>query len=740
MKLKENDSGKTGKASWPQIARALILGVAFTILTALSLTLEIGPGEQIALKEGDVSPYDIRAPREITYISEVLTEEARNRAEAAVEAIYDPPEIAVARRQLSKAQAILDFIDAVRQDPYASEEEKASWLEAIAEVSLPRKVITTFLTLEESRWQRVAEEVKAVLDRAMRTEIRENQLAEVKRRIPAMVSWQLEEDEAAAVVALVGELIRPNAFYNAKKTEEARRAAREKVKPVNRTIEKGEIIVRAGDVVGPLEMEALEVLGLKKSKRDWRKLAGPILLALTLNVAMGLYCSLAFPKLLTSLRFLYLLFALSTVFLIAAKLMIPGHVVLPYLYPLAALTALLTTAIDISVAMVVTVLMSILAGYMAGNFLELTVYYTMGGVFAALVLKRGEKINSYFWAGLALACVNFGVILAFRLPQGNYDIPGIITLAGAALINGVISTILALGGSFLLGSLFGFVTPLHLIELSRPTHPLLQQLLLKAPGTYHHSILVSNMAEQAAERIGANALLARVGAYYHDIGKSLRPYFFVENQMDGVNVHQRLDPKTSAQIIISHVKDGLELARKYHLPPQIQDFITQHQGTELVRYFYEEASKEGKTQVEEEDFRYPGPRPQTKETAIVMLADAAEAAVRAAHPSTPEEIDEIVRKIIKEKLESGELDESNLTLKDLSEIRKTFVAILQGVFHPRVAYPEQKEKANATSKGGTPAKEALPEAGSTREASTSSRFRIRGRRKRKSRPDHPPDR
>lgn len=733
MKGEGGSSPKTGRLSWPHIIRALILGALFTILTALSLVVELGPGEQVALKEGDVSPYDVRAPRQITYISEVLTEEARDRAESTVEDIYDPPELAVARRQLSKAQAVLNFIEAVRNDPYATPEEKTRWLESLVDLVLPRRVITTLLNLDDERWQRVSIEVKDVLDRAMRTEIRENQLAEMKRRIPAMVSWQLTEDEAAAVVAIVSGLVHPNTFYNPEKTAEARKAARESIEPVSRTIEKGEVIVRAGDVVGPLEMEALEALGLKKPKRDWRDLAGPILLALTLNVAMGLYSFLAYPQLLTSARSLYLVFALSVAFLVAAKLMVPGHVVLPYLYPLAALTALLSTTIDFGVAMVATALMAVLAGYMAGSFLEITVYYILGGVMAALVLKRGERVNSYFWAGTALAFTNLSVVFAFRLPGGNYDLSGIVTLIGAAIINGVVSAILALGGSFLLGSVFGFVTPLHLIELSRPTHPLLQQLLLKAPGTYHHSILVSNMAEQAAERIGANALLARVGAYYHDIGKILHPYFFVENQMDGVNVHQRLDPETSAQIIIGHVKDGLELARKYRLPAQIQDFITQHQGRGLVRYFYEEASRENGGNVEEKSFRYPGPRPQSKETAIVMLADAAEAAVRASHPSSPEEVDQIVRKVIKEKLESGELDESDLTLRDLEEIRRTFVAILQGVFHPRISYPEEESD---EAPGGDNAAKAISGTGKAPKAGAGRKAGAEGRRKGKRRADH----
>jgi putative nucleotidyltransferase with HDIG domain len=206
--------------------------------------------------------------------------------------------------------------------------------------------------------------------------------------------------------------------------------------------------------------------------------------------------------------------------------------------------------------------------------------------------------------------------------------------------------------------------------------------------------MVSNMAEQAAERIGANALLTRVGAYYHDVGKIARPYFFVENQMDGINVQERLDPRTSAQIIISHVKDGIDLAKKHRLPRDIRAFIPEHQGTGVIKYFYHQALEQASDpdEVDEADFRYPGPRPQSKETAIVMLADSCEAAVRAAHPNSAEEIDTVVHRVITDRLVKGELDESDLTIRNLDQIRQAFVEILQGVFHPRIKYPDEVQE------------------------------------------------
>jgi putative nucleotidyltransferase with HDIG domain len=262
-------------------------------------------------------------------------------------------------------------------------------------------------------------------------------------------------------------------------------------------------------------------------------------------------------------------------------------------------------------------------------------------------------------------------------------------------------------------------TSLQLLELGRPTHPLLNELLMKAPGTYHHSLMVGNMAEQAAQAVGANPLLARVGAYYHDIGKMLRPYFFAENQTDGLNPHDRLDPETSAQIITSHVKDGLQLAKKYGLPNEIQDFIPQHHGTAMSSYFYHQACVQngGSPQTDETRFRYPGPRPRTREAAILMLADEAEAASRANRPRSVEDIEELVDSLIQTRVRDGQLDDSDLTLRDLQKVRKTLVSVLQGSYHPRIKYPED----NLLEKD--------EEEGIADRPDRSDQSRVRGRRK-----------
>jgi putative nucleotidyltransferase with HDIG domain len=364
----------------------------------------------------------------------------------------------------------------------------------------------------------------------------------------------------------------------------------------------------------------------------------------------------------------------------------------------------------------------LVAAYVAltALLLQIVIVGITSGAFSARLSTIG-----LFLAGNLLGITSYGQLLGLaRLNQpllqqllrrvpGTYHhspivgnlaehvLTSLLQLMGTSVASGVflaVPAILSSLGFFLVGSWLGIRTYGQLHELARLNQPLLQQLLRQAPGTYHHSLMVANLAEQAAERIGADGLLARVGAYYHDVGKLVRPNFFVENQLDGNNGHDRLDPRTSAQIIISHVNDGLDLAEEYHLPRAVRAFIPEHQGTGLVKYFYHQACKQADTpaRVDEADFRYRGPKPQSRETAIVMLADSCEAAVRAAHPSSSGEIDKIVQRITDDKLISGELDECGLTGRDLDQICQAFVEMLRGVFHPRIQYPQEVKREPAS--------------------------------------------
>jgi putative nucleotidyltransferase with HDIG domain len=678
--------------TWWIVLRAILSGLAFVLVVSSILIFEFMPVGRIILDEGDVSDSDIRAPREITYASQTLTEEAKDRAAAAVKDTYDPPDARVARQQVTKARQILDYVDSVRQDSYARPEQQGQWIEAIPDLSLPTAIIDQILSLSEENWQAVQAETVSVVDEAMSEEIRESQLDQARRTVSTLVDLDLSEVQAGIVSELARDLIKPNSFYNAEKTDEAKQLARESVTPVSRTIAEGEIILREGDIVTPLDVEALSALGLRQAEIEWQGVVGTIIFVLLITIVLGLYLVRFRPEYWVRWPHMLLLLFLLGLFILTGKLMVSDQTTLSYLLPTAALSMLLTVLLGPQLAITATVLFSMIVGFMAGGSLEPATYALVGGLIASLSLSRVEKLNAFFWAGVYVALANLAVVLVFRLPKQDYDAVRLLTLAGLSLINGGLSASLTLAGFYLLGTLFDITTSLQLMELARPTHPLLRELLLKAPGTYHHSILVSNMAEEAAGRIGADALLARVGAYYHDIGKTTRPYFFVDNQMGGVNVHERLDSHTSAQIIISHVQDGLDLAKKYHLPHKVRDFIAQHHGTSLATYFYRQALESEGDQVNEEDFRYPGPKPQSKEIAIVMLADNCEAAVRAERPDSLEGIEELVRKIIGSKVLDRQLDECDLTLRDLDQVRAAFADILQGVFHPRIKYPEEVEK------------------------------------------------
>jgi putative nucleotidyltransferase with HDIG domain len=314
------------------------------------------------------------------------------------------------------------------------------------------------------------------------------------------------------------------------------------------------------------------------------------------------------------------------------------------------------------------------------------------GIAGALAARRIERLNAFFLAGFQVTLAGLAVALAFRLINQDNDWLGLANLSVWSLANGLLSAILTMGIFSVVGSLFGLTTMLQLLELAHPSQPLLRRLLTEAPGTYHHSILVGNLAERAAEQIGVDSLLVRVGAYYHDVGKLHRPYYFAENQFEGENIHDRLRPEASAAALIDHVVSGLELARQYGLPQAVQDFIAQHHGTGLTSFFYRKAVKQaGSEAVDESKFRYPGPRPQTKETALVMLADVVEASVRAASNRSTQSLELLVERAVNERLLEGQLDECNLTLRDLEIIKRSYIRQLQGVYHPRIDYPKPDE-------------------------------------------------
>lgn len=697
--------------SFRQIMRAVLIALIFASAGTLILIYQTVPTGVVELELGDVVPEDIVAPRQVVYTSTIETDAARERARTTVSTIYSPPDPKVARQQVDKLRKIFDFLESVRADAYASLAEKSEWIGAVPDLALSDLVVDQILIMNDTDWAETRQEALAVLDEAMRAEIRETQVATTRRQLPTKVALDTSDNQSSVIVALTEDLILPNTFPDLTRTEAERQAAANSVPSVQATIEQNELVISAGRIVGPKDLERLQALNATQPEFSWfDSLATPAVLVLLTTIVISVYLGRYAPRILADDRRLILLAFLLLTFIAIAKLMIPDRGYIAYFYPIAALTMMVVVLINTQIVFILTTVLALLAGYIATDVPSaIVIYLILSGWTGALAIGKDQRVNALLGAGVYVGIINVGVIFALNMSLlSDFTNLGILLLVG--LLNGIFSAGLATIGLSVIGNLVGITTSIQLLDLGRPTHPLLRQLLLKAPGTYHHSLMVSNLGEQAAERIGANALLVRVMAYYHDVGKMQRPYFFIENQPEGINVHEKLDPQISAQIIISHVKDGLDLAQKYRLPKAIKDGMAQHHGTSLVKYFYYqavEAAKAKDAQVDPLDFLYPGPKPQTKENGILMLADVSESTVRALKPGSAEEIDEIVQKVIADKLTTGQLDDCELTVADLYHIRSAFVDILQGVHHPRIKYPDQV-KLEDQAQSGQPAQESAP--------------------------------
>ncbi len=673
---------------WKRLG-VLALGVLWALTVAALFALQWSP-DSPALVAGQVSSKTVLAPEHITFASQIETDDARARAELAIAQVYDPPNPELARERLRVATRVFDHIDSVRHDPFSSPEQKLEWVVSIPGLALPSTTINRTLLLDENNYHRVVSETLYVLEVTMRDVIRPVDLNAEYTKISSRISLALSADQADLVTQWTKVFVVANSFFNELKTNELRTQARERVGTVYRTLEKGEAVVREGEIVTPQAIEALEALGILQTSPAPGDYAGPALLALLLVIFLVVYLARLRPALFGHWRVLLLIAFVILLFTLGVKLLAAERGWLLYLYPIAAAAMLLAVLVDGVVAVGAVVFLALAMGFLAHASLEMTIYALIGGVIAALALERVERLPAFLWAGVYVAAANAGVVAIFRILAHDTDIQMWELGLAAAVGNGALAGLLAIGSLFVLGKLFGITTALELIDLARPTHPLLQKLLRDAPGTYHHSLVVSQLAEHAAQSIGADPLLIRVVAYYHDVGKTLAPQMFIENQLLGVNIHDTLEPQQSAAIVIQHVSHGVELARQHHLPTRLRDFIREHHGTTLVAYFHRKALKtNGHDQpVDEKHYRYPGPKPQSRESGILMLADGIEATMRAEHPGTPEGIRSIVDRIVADRLRDGQLEQCDLTLREIQQVKEAFLQVLQGLYHPRVRYPE----------------------------------------------------
>ncbi len=681
---------------WQRINRHDLLALILLTLTGLGiyaimvLPLSLRPSS-LLLQAGQVAPQAFQAPRSIEYISTVRTEQARDVAERAVSQIYSPPDSAIARRQIEHLRAALDYISTTLADTTLSTAQKRTLLAAFSDLRLQPGMIDQILALSNPRWNSIAQDALRALEQVMRSQVRDTNLEAAQANLNFIVSLALTEAESAIVVDLVRPFIVANSFLSPELTDVARQQARQSVEPITKTYVEGEVIIQRGQLLTRADVEALETLGLIRPINPVLDYLGVAALVSVIVVFVGIYFHRRRPLYYNESRSLIMVAILFLVFLVAARLVIPNRTVLPYLFPIPAFGMLIATLFSPGSGLLLSLMVGILAAYGLPNALDLTLFYAFSSLIGILSLGKAHRVGSFLWAGLAASAAGMAIIVAYRLPAETLDPLGYIMLVGATALNGIASASVALMLQYFLAEFLGLTTALRLLEIARPDAPLLQFFLRNAPGTYQHSLQVANLAEQAAEKLGMDTLLVRVGALYHDVGKALNPSFFIENQMPGhLNPHDDVDPATAAASVIRHVHDSVTLARKYRLPRRLQDFMLEHHGTLLARYYYNTAVKAAggdTSKVDSSKFRYPGPRPRTRETALLMLADNVEARARSERPRNEQEVNAVVQRAFDYCQSEGQLADTRFTFKDLNIISEVFSVTLTGLYHPRIAYP-----------------------------------------------------
>ncbi len=673
------------------IIKLMILGIS-AILAFLSLVLPESFNQfTYPMKIGDVANQDILAPYSLAFESDVLTEQAKQSAAEGVDPIYLPADPSIGRRQVEDLRVVLFYITTVRQDDYASLEQKINDIQAINDVTLDEETIKQILLLSDTRWEAIEIETTDVLEQVMRNTLREADIFIAKRNIPSLIDFSFPENQADIVAKVVKPFIVPNSLFSEEQTATAISEAQQAIDPVVRSFISGETIVRRGEIIREIDWEALQKYGLIQAGDSTQNIIGAAVLILLIALMIGLYFNQKKENQKYNIKAFILIAITFLIFLGIARFFIVDRTILPYVYPLAAFGLTISIIFNFEVAGVMAACLGILTAYGLPNGFDLTLFYVLPTIVGMLSLGKARRIAAFFLAGIAIGIAGIGVIMGYRLPDSATDWIGLATLSGVAVINGIGAAGLTLLLQYVFSQILGTTTSLQLLDTSRPDHPLLQIILRQAPGTYQHSLQVANLAEQAAEAINADGLLVRVGAIYHDCGKTQNPQFFIENQVqDQINSHDDIDPVTSAQTIISHVTDGVELAKKHRLPERIIDFIREHHGTLYTRYQYTQAVKRlgDSTKVDKSLFTYPGPRPQSRETALLMLADGTEARARAEVPKDEESLRNLIDEVFAFYEKEKQLDDTNLTLKDLQDAKESFFRTLKGTYHPRIKYPE----------------------------------------------------
>lgn len=665
------------------LIKQVFLVLAFTFIMYFIVGSNMAP-EKITVKVGDLAPDDIRATKEI--VDEITTEKLKQQAIENVEPRHRT-ETSVqvkTKNDISKFFIILKDIRNIEEETI---ENKLGFLEQESNIILSEDDYKIALTISDELVSTLENNINDMVSQVMSIGIKEEELEYEKQSIARNFEEleHLSEEAKIFGISIIEKTIKPNRFLDIETTIQKRNEAAEQIAPV--IIKEGQIIVEKKQLIDDRIYSLVKKTGLLKESEgpDYKLILGTIIIILILEGLIITYLFVFDKKVFNNVK---LLLVLAIIILSTTAISKGIHTISEYLMPVAVATMLISILINPKLAILVNLVISIFIGTITSNDMNIIIILLIGGTVGTFAIINTHQRYNMILTGLLVSCANILTIGAFGFIHG-VEFKEILYTSIYGALSGLFSSILAIGSLPLWEYFFDILTPLKLLELSNPNQPLLKRLLVETPGTYHHSIIVGNLSEAAAEGVGGNPLIARVGAYYHDVGKLKRPFFFKENQFNGENPHDKINPSLSTLIITNHTKDGDELAQKYKLPSAIRDIIKQHHGKTLVAYFYHRAlnSDNGDT-VKDESFRYDGPKPQTKEAAIVMLADSVEAATRAMPEPTKGKIEGLVRQIIKDKLNDGQLDECGLTLKDLNTIANAFVTVLLGIFHERIEYPK----------------------------------------------------
>ncbi|MBP1594978.1 MAG: rane-associated metal-dependent phosphohydrolase, HDc [Acidobacteria bacterium] len=699
-------------------------------------------------KIGDIARETIRAPQDMVYQDRTATALEREIARERTPAVYDFDGVLTARIESDIKQAFdmgRNFLAENQVPPKTplSSERKAELLNALEPIvgrALPSSILPLLLdqrfsTLLEGRLIRIFDTVMrgCIVDNQgwsqfLRDErrgilIRDNATRQERNLSEAYLTRNhvaardylkqfsiefpdLSQRDRTQLIGFLTGLLVPNLMYNPAETERSREAAANLVPPVEIHIEQGKTILRRGEVVTPAALAELSALrNLRRPRLVLGQFAGFFLFVA--GFFYGLWRYLVYYEgrrskirhrmllilLVTLVVFTLIRLLTALVDILGEQLAIEafrGPYQLYYLIPFAAAAILVTLLVGINLGMITSMLVAALAGLFYGD-IYIAAYAMLGSMGGMYGVRQYKERAAVLKAGLTVGLVNIvGVLGIWLLRQAPMSLHPTLLAMVYGFLGGPFAAAVASMLLPTLESLFRITTDIRLLELSNLNAPMLRRLAVEAPGTYHHSLMVATLGEAAAEAVGANSLIVRVGAYYHDLGKVLKPEYFTENQAFGINKHEALSPNMSCLVIASHVKDGLELAKEAGLAEGIRDLIPQHHGTRIMTYFYRKAldsMNEKSQEIDEEDFRYPGPKPQSKEAAILMMADSVEAASRTLSDPSPAQIGGMIDRLIDSILEDNQCDECDITFREIRLVKESFFKILSGLYHRRLDYP-----------------------------------------------------